>query len=89
MKVTDKTFIRKVAAAVLIAGLILFAAVGAASNDSPKKGFVLFGLSQLYEGTEQIRGGVGELLDGNEQLVGGLDTLSGALDEDIAGNLQT
>ena len=85
----DKAVIRKVAAAALIVSLALFAAVGAAADDAPKKGFVLFGLSQLYDGTGQIQGGVGELLDGNQQLVDGLDTLGTALDEDIAGNLQT
>ena len=85
----DKAVIRKIAAVALIAGLALFAAIGAAADDAPKKGFVLFGLSQLYDGTEQISGGVGELLAGNEQLVEGLDTLGGALDDDIAGNLET
>lgn len=88
MKV-DKAVMRKVTAIVLIAGLALLAVIGAAADDGPQKGFVLFGLSRLYDGTEQISGGVGELLAGNEQLVEGLDTLGGALDEDIAGSLET
>ncbi len=85
----DKDVVRKVAAAALILSLVLFATVGAAEDGAPKKGFVLFGLSQLYDGTDQIGGGVGELLEGNRLLVDGLDTLGAALDDDIAGNLQT
>ncbi len=85
----NKDVVRKIAAAALILSLVLFATVGAAEDGSPKKGFVLFGLSQLYDGTDQIGGGVGELLDGNQLLVDGLSTLGAALDDDIAGNLQT
>ena len=85
----NKTVLRKIAVAVLVIGLALFASLGAASDGATQKGFVIFGLSQLYDGTDQIHGGVGELLDGNMQLVEGLDTLGGALDEDIAGNLET
>ena len=51
------------------------------------RGFVLFGISKLYEGSEKLRGGVIQLLDGNKRLVEGLDALSEGLDENIAGNL--
>lgn len=82
--------LRKIATLVLIVSLALLAVEGnAADNDTPKKGFVLFGLSQLYDGTGEIQGGAGELLDGNQLLVEGLDSLGSALDGDIAGNLQT
>ena len=85
----NKVVIRRIAATVLILCLALLAVEGAAADDTPEKGFVLFGLSQLYDGTGQIEGGAGELLDGNKKLVDGLDSLGSALDEDIAGNLQT
>ena len=85
----NKVVIRRIAAMALILCLALLAVEGAAADDTPEKGFVLFGLSQLYDGTGQIEGGAGELLDGNKKLVDGLDSLGSALDEDIAGNLQT
>jgi len=37
------------------------------------RGFVLFGISMLYDGSEKLRSGVVQLLEGNEQLVEGLD----------------
>ncbi|MEW5785774.1 MAG: hypothetical protein AB1767_12010 [Bacillota bacterium] len=86
-KINLKT-VRKAAAVTMILCLVMVIAMGAAAEDETvKKGFMLLGMGALFDGTEQIRGGVDELIDGNEQLVEGLDTLGGALDKDLAGNL--
>lgn len=83
-----KEVARKCVVAAIILGLVFAVALGAAAEDgTAKKGFVLFGLSALFDGTESIRGGVSELIGGNQQLVEGLDTLGAALDRDVAGNL--
>lgn len=85
----NSAFFRKAIVVFVIVGLLLVSiSVAAQSAEEPaKKGFVLFGISLLYEGSEKIRGGVVQLLDGNEQLVTGLDDLGTALDEKIAGGL--
>ena len=88
MKFTDKAVLRKAAAVALILCLALVSAVGLAQDEEPEtgggKGFVLFGLSALYDGTETVKGGVGELLSGNKQIAEGLGKLGMGLDYQIA-----
>lgn len=51
------------------------------------RGFVLFGLSRLYDGAERVRGGVQQLLTGNQEILGGLVTLEQGLAGPISGGL--
>ncbi len=73
---------------VMVVAIMLVAAMSvSADNNGSRRGFLLIGISALYEGSEDLKGGVSQLLEGNEAMAEGLGFLGEALDDQVAGGL--
>ena len=82
-----KNWRKKVIIVLLVVVSLLLGEMAYSATDEDRRGFLLVGFDQLYEGTQELFAGLQELLGGIGEMAEGMYELEKALDEDVSGGL--